>query len=162
MEYCCLFFFSCRCDWFTSPTSTTIPTTITTTTTTTSATSSATISTTTVSTDSPLTVKLKSIYALAVQSEVFVGTYEEWLETVRGPQGLPGDNGKSVEMQVSGGFIQWRQEGDADWTNLIALLTLTGEPGLDGDRLFFVFPVVFSNGNTSTTPNGRISSRLPR
>ena len=43
--------------------------------------------------DSKLTKELKGIYSLAVESNSFEGTYEEWLETVRGPQGIPGEVG---------------------------------------------------------------------
>jgi hypothetical protein len=58
-----------------------------------------------------------------------------------GTNGLPGNpgtagaDGKSVELQVSGGYIQWRQVGAQSWTNLIATGTLVGaqgSPGADG------------------------------
>lgn len=43
--------------------------------------------------DSQLTKELKYVYLLATNSGFFTGTYEDWLETVRGEQGLPGRDG---------------------------------------------------------------------
>lgn len=40
-----------------------------------------------------------------------------------------GPAGPSIEMQVSGGFIQWRVVGDATWINLIATVDLMGADG---------------------------------
>ena len=80
-------------------------------------------------TESELTIRLNAIYNLAIESNSFEGTYEEWLETVRGPQGLPG---KEVLFQVADGYIQWQYNGDSTWTNLISLSTLTGADGVDG------------------------------
>lgn len=47
--------------------------------------------------------------------------------------GVQGNPGKSVEMQVSGGFVQWRQEGGA-WTNLLALSDIAGRGILSIER----------------------------
>ena len=82
--------------------------------------------------DSELTIQLKQIYALAVEALAFEGTYEEWLETVRGPKGLPGERGKEVVFQVSNGYIQWRYFGDPTWNNLISLTELIGPKGDHG------------------------------
>lgn len=70
----------------------------------------------------------KSAYEVAVD-EGFVGTKEEWFESLRGPQGLPGpigDRGKdNYELAVEAGF-----EGTQDeW-----LLSIRGEKGEKGDR----------------------------
>lgn len=49
-----------------------------------------------------------------------------------GNQGNPGSNGqdgRAVQLQVSGGFIQWRLVGDAAWQNLIATSALVGADG---------------------------------
>lgn len=49
-----------------------------------------------------------------------------------GAQGNPGNNGqdgRAVQLQVSGGFIQWRLVGDANWQNLIATSALVGADG---------------------------------
>ena len=82
--------------------------------------------------DDELTVQLKSIYSLAVQVNAFQGTYEEWLETVRGPQGVPGEDGKSSILRVSEGILEWKLEGDSTWITLFDLTTLAGSNGLDG------------------------------
>lgn len=48
-----------------------------------------------------------------------------------GEAGTDGVDGKSVELRVSGGYIQWRQT-DGAWGNLIALTAITGPAGDDG------------------------------
>ena len=42
-------------------------------------------------------------------------------EGARGEQGV---NGKNIEMQNSGTYIQWKLVGDVEWNNLIALSDL--------------------------------------
>jgi hypothetical protein len=44
------------------------------------------------------------------------------------PALLPQD-GRNVELQATDTFIQWRYEGEADWTDLIALTEITGPAG---------------------------------
>ncbi|XMB72031.1 leucine-rich repeat protein [Mycoplasmatota bacterium WC30] len=125
-------FFLVSCDLFSSPTTTTttITTTTTATTVTTTNTSNVTTdNTTTIITRLDLDIRLLSIYDLAVQAEVFEGTYEEWLETVQGPQGDPGTE---VLLQVASGYIQWQYVGETEWTNLVELATLVGPAGADG------------------------------
>jgi hypothetical protein len=39
------------------------------------------------------------------------------------------NDGKTVEFQVSGGYIQWRLLGDENWINLISVAALTGAAG---------------------------------
>jgi len=88
-------------------------------------------------TEEPTTEELTSevdsqiyqIYQLALQSSSFTGTYEDWLETIRGPIGLPGEDGRDIVLQVSNGFIQWTYLGETNWTNLVALSDLTGSDG---------------------------------
>ncbi|MCR3906505.1 MAG: InlB B-repeat-containing protein [Tenericutes bacterium] len=82
--------------------------------------------------DSELTTQLKHIYNLALESDLFTGTYEEWLETVRGPQGLPGENGKSAILRLNDGYIEWKLEGDDIWIRLIDLNSIRGEDGING------------------------------
>jgi len=48
-----------------------------------------------------------------------------------GTNGADGVDGKSVELRVSGGYIQWRQT-DGAWANLVALTAITGPAGADG------------------------------
>lgn len=82
--------------------------------------------------DSPLTVKLKQIYNLSVEAEIFSGTYEEWIETVRGPKGLPGEDGREITLRVENGYIQWQYIGETNWQNLIEISALKGSSGNDG------------------------------
>ncbi|HKL94986.1 MAG TPA: InlB B-repeat-containing protein, partial [Haploplasma sp.] len=76
-----------------------------------------------------LKTQLMTLYTLSTTSGSFSGTYEEWLETVRGPQGNPG---REVLFQVAGGYIQWQYTGDTTWTNLVELTSLVGPAGQDG------------------------------
>jgi hypothetical protein len=58
--------------------------------------------------------------------------------TVAGPQGPQGNagtdgtDGKEVQLQVSGGYIQWKYDTDVSWTNLIAVSELVGATGATG------------------------------
>jgi len=79
---------------------------------------------------------LHPIYLLAIEAEAFEGTYEEWLETVRGPQGTAG---KEVAFQVAGGYIQWHYVGDIEWINLISLTSLLGPKGDDGFSAYEIY-----------------------
>ena len=49
-----------------------------------------------------------------------------------GVDGEDGTDGKSVEIQNSGTYIQWRFVGDTNWINIVALADLKGEDGTDG------------------------------
>lgn len=49
-----------------------------------------------------------------------------------GADGTMGTDGREVEMQNNGTYIQWRYVGDVGWTNLIAISTLEGTDGMDG------------------------------
>jgi len=69
------------------------------------------------------------IYQLALEANATTDSYEDWLESVRGPQG---ETGKSINLQVADGFIQWQYSGDTLWTNLVELTTLVGPAGADG------------------------------
>ena len=76
---------------------------------------------------------LMSIYNTGVsEGNIMDMTYEEWVDSIRGEQGLPGTDGREVQFQVSGGYIQWKYSGDETWMNLIDLATLTGEDGING------------------------------
>ncbi len=97
------------------------------------------------------------IYISAV-SAGYQGTYEEWLESIKGDaielkvadgyiqmkyknestwtnllplDTLKGQNGvaSNAQLQVANGYIQWKLEQDENWTNLVALSALTGEKG---------------------------------
>lgn len=43
---------------------------------------------------------------------------------LQGPPGLQGENGKNIELRVEEGIIQWRPEGQGEWTNLMSLKDL--------------------------------------
>lgn len=49
-----------------------------------------------------------------------------------GADGQPGADGASVEMRVFDGWIQWRQDDDPTWQNLVELDTLKGDDGPQG------------------------------
>lgn len=79
--------------------------------------------------DSLLTKRLKQIYHLALEAEVFTGTYEEWLESIRGEQGLPGDDGKTPIFRIFDNKFEWQYEDDNSWQLLIDFATLKGNDG---------------------------------
>lgn len=111
-------------------TTTTLPPTTTSTlppTTTTTLPSTTQITTTT--TASELAMNLSFLYNLGVESGEITGTYEEWLDSIRGEQGLPGEDGREVELRVEGTLFQWRYVGDTDWITLVDLTILAGADG---------------------------------
>lgn len=101
--------------------------------------------------------EIHQIYDKAV-SAGYEGTYEEWLASIKGEKG---EEGKKVEMRVSSTHIQWRYEGDTEWTNLVALSNLkgtkgdTGAQGAKGDK-----GDTGANGNGWYSGTGEPSSNL--
>ncbi|MGE4571929.1 MAG: ABC transporter substrate-binding protein [Candidatus Izemoplasmatales bacterium] len=71
-----------------------------------------------------LVKQLTYIYNLAVEAQAFTGTYEEWLETVRGPEGLPGQDGREIVIRVDNFVLQWQYLGETTWVNLLDLKLL--------------------------------------
>jgi len=61
-------------------------------------------------------------------------SYQEYIKIDGAIRLLSGGGGGSafIEMRVSGGFIQWRDDPAGAWTNLIAIADLQGEPGPPG------------------------------
>lgn len=57
-------------------------------------------------------------------------TAEEW-QNVGPIQGPAGEDGKSVELRLYSGYIQWRPT-DGSWANLVPLTDITGPSGDDG------------------------------
>lgn len=51
-----------------------------------------------------------------------------------GEDGEDGTDGREVEMQVAGGFVQWRYVGDPSWANLIAISSMQGPAGDEGPQ----------------------------
>ncbi len=120
------FGFMVSCDFFGSNTTTVITTT----------TEETTLQTTTepvetteplTTIESDLTIQLRHIYQLSLEADTFDGTYEEWLDTVEGPQGEPG---REVIISVEDEHIKWKYVDDSTWTDLIPLVDLTGEQGV--------------------------------
>lgn len=103
--------------------------------------------------ESALEERLNFIYELAVESDEFDGTYEEWLESVRGPQGEPG---REVTFQVDNGFIQWQYTGEDTWKNLLAI------EDLSGPSLFDLFISMYPDyqGNESQWLYDLVNDRL--
>jgi len=66
--------------------------------------------------------------------KVSEGNYQEYIKIDGGFRllGGGGSGGGFIEMRVSGGFIQWRDDPAGSWTNLIAIADLKGEPGPPG------------------------------
>ena len=62
------------------------------------------------------------IYLLAANAG-YTGTYQEWLESIKGA---------SIALQVSDGYIQMKYSNETTWTNLISIDELKGDKGLDG------------------------------
>lgn len=52
-----------------------------------------------------------------------------------GPQGAPGADGKSVEIQKNQTHIQWKNTGDTLWKDLVSIDSLNGAPGVDGKEI---------------------------
>jgi uncharacterized repeat protein (TIGR02543 family) len=111
---------------------------------------------------SELKSKLMEIYLLAVSSQQTQMTYEEWLNSIRGSDGLSiidayliegrlmlvlsddsvidvgritGRDGQSVMMQVNQNEIQWKYEDDIEWRTLISLSLLNGINGIGISQL---------------------------
>ncbi|QLY39805.1 leucine-rich repeat protein [Hujiaoplasma nucleasis] len=74
--------------------------------------------------------KIHGIYQLALESEIFDGSYEEWLESIQGPSG---SDGREVLFQVDGLLLQWMYEGEDTWVDLFDLSLIEGSNGLDGN-----------------------------
>jgi hypothetical protein len=49
--------------------------------------------------------------------------------TLRGPVGARGPEGRLVQLQSNGIFVQWRYVGDATWNNLVDIAALAGTDG---------------------------------
>lgn len=49
-----------------------------------------------------------------------------------GAPGQDGEDGREIEIQNNGTYVQWRYVGDAAWTNLVALADITGADGTNG------------------------------
>jgi hypothetical protein len=79
----------------------------------------------------------RQVYNLGVSSELIVNmTYEEWLESIRGEKGEPGEDGREVTFRVTNNYIQWSYDS-IEWFNLISVGLLVGPKGEDGEPVEF-------------------------
>lgn len=74
-----------------------------------------------------------SAYDIAVENG-FVGTEAEWLASIEGT------DGREVEIQNSGTFIQWRYVGEVVWNDIISIAAITGADGADGSNANEIAP----------------------
>jgi len=109
---------------------------------------------------SVLVTKLRQIYSLGIENSMITGTYEDWLESIKGEDGVSilgahinaqghliltfsndeivdvgrilGIDGKQVILEFREGFIKWKYHDDTTWYELIALTDLIGITGSDG------------------------------
>jgi uncharacterized repeat protein (TIGR02543 family) len=65
-----------------------------------------------------LSEQLAYIYNLAVESGEFTGTYEEWLESIKG------EDGREVTFRVQNEILQWQYVGDSIWIDLFDFSTM--------------------------------------
>lgn len=65
----------------------------------------------------------RDAYQLAKLLDPTIGTLEEWIASL---QASP------IQMQVAGGYIQWKLESEGVWFNLLALEEITGQTGANG------------------------------
>lgn len=102
------------------------------------------------SSESPTGIQYE-IYLLAAASG-YEGTYEEWLASIRGEDGL------TIELRINSltRMLQWKytNENEQAWRDLISLDSLIGPPGESGDD--GLTPYIGSNGNwwIGTTDTG--------
>lgn len=79
-------------------------------------------------------------YAVGTESENIIYIWgvdtSNWtpIGSLQGPQGIAGEDGRAAEFRSSGGYLQWRLVGDADWANLVPLSDITGPAGSDGSN----------------------------
>jgi hypothetical protein len=68
-----------------------------------------------------------------------------------GEPGEPGADGREIELQRSGSYIQWRYVGAPTWANLVPLSDITGPPGADAVGAAARATVTINSGSGSVT-----------
>ena len=71
-----------------------------------------------------------SVYLLALEAGAYSGSYEDWLESIEGPQGDPG---KQVLLRALNNKLEWQYEDDDSWNVLFDLGLLRGTDGVGID-----------------------------
>lgn len=66
-------------------------------------------------------VMLRAIYDMGVSEGEIAESYEEWLESIRGEKGDPGQDGREIELRGVNNQIDWRYKGETQWHKLIEL-----------------------------------------
>jgi hypothetical protein len=65
--------------------------------------------------------------------KIYIYYDDFWIQSANMVVSIPGSDGREVEFQNNGTYIQWRYVGDVGWTNLVLLSDLKGDPGDPGD-----------------------------
>lgn len=76
-----------------------------------------------------------AIYSLFLATTEEVVSFEDWLVSVRGEDGIDGIDGidgRESEFRVSDTHIQWRYVGDTSWRDLLSLASIIGPQGPQG------------------------------
>lgn len=73
-----------------------------------------------------------AIYALFLATTTEIVSYDEWLLSIKGADGVDGADGRSTEFNVSDTHLQWRYIGESTWRNMISLSMITGPVGPAG------------------------------
>jgi hypothetical protein len=95
------------------------------------------------------------LHDLVLLSDLKGETGETGETGATGATGAAGTNGKQVELQDNGTYIQWRYVGDSTWINLVAKSSLKGDTGTGvpeiGSAVSVDYPVAYL---TATMVNG--------
>ena len=97
------------------------------------------------------------IYKLA-QEEGYEGTFDEWVESIKGADGK---DGREIEVPIEKEKIVWRYIGDTEWKEIYSVNDLIGPKGEDGisiikiektstEGLIDVYTITYSNHTTTT------------
>lgn len=99
--------------------------------------------------------EFSAIYALFLATTTEIVSYDEWLLSIKGADGLDGADGRSTEFNVSDTHLQWRYIGESTWRNMISLSMLTGPMGPAG-------PAGQTGSSGSSGPSGATGAQGPQ
>lgn len=88
-----------------------------------------------------------AIYSLFLATTSEIVSYDEWLLSVKGADGVDGSDARESEFNVSSTHLQWRYVGESSWRNLISLTNITGPTGPTG-------PAGATGSSGSSGPSG--------